>query len=323
MTNQSFSHISQNCCCSSLSQASDYYPFGMAHTVEISNIKKGKALEAVRVDPREIMDDSKTFTRSNAYLYNGKEEQPMPGKWLDYGARFYDAQLGRWHSVDPLAEKYKFISPYVYCLNNPIIYIDPDGNDVEVSTSKQNGRNIVSFKVTMSINNNSRQSQETVLKHATAIKNQIEKSFSGYDKSSNTEYKTSVVFDQKETNFSLNFVDVVTEKDGNTTYKKPYTLGTTKEVGNVKNNEFQVKLEGDESSGKNQSTDETSRTGAHEFGHGVGLLHPSGDATGSKDAVETKESSPENLMRQSQYTDGRVITVKQLNKMKTTVEEAK
>ncbi len=107
-------------------QASDYYPFGMAHTVEISSVKNGKAMEAVRVDPRET-DDSKTFTRSNAYLYNGKEEQPMPGKWLDYGARFYDPQLGRWHSVDPLAEKGRRWSTYTYALDNPVRFIDPDG----------------------------------------------------------------------------------------------------------------------------------------------------------------------------------------------------
>lgn len=41
----------------------------------------------------------------------------------------YDPQLGRWHSVDPLANKHPQLTPYAYCANNPILLIDPDGRD--------------------------------------------------------------------------------------------------------------------------------------------------------------------------------------------------
>lgn len=62
------------------------------------------------------------------YKYNGKELDRKGGlDWYDYGARMYDAALGRWHAVDPMADKYYGISPYNYCLNNPFRLIDPNG----------------------------------------------------------------------------------------------------------------------------------------------------------------------------------------------------
>ena len=89
-----------------VSQETHYYPFGLR--------LKGGAWQ-------------QSGASRNKFLYNGKEleGEDLGLNWFDYGARFYDPQLGKWHSIDPVDFEY---SPYNYALNNPVIFVDPDGS---------------------------------------------------------------------------------------------------------------------------------------------------------------------------------------------------
>lgn len=71
--------------------------------------------------------NSYTSGTENLYKYNGKEEQEETG-WYDYGARMQDPWLGRFFAEDRFAEKYYDLSPYQYGRNNPISFVDINGD---------------------------------------------------------------------------------------------------------------------------------------------------------------------------------------------------
>ena len=72
----------------------------------------------------------------SAYKFNGKEKDDETG-YSYYGARYYTDRLSIWLSVDPLADKYPHLSPYAYCANNPVMYVDPTGMEVEEGSLKE------------------------------------------------------------------------------------------------------------------------------------------------------------------------------------------
>ncbi|UUV22658.1 M91 family zinc metallopeptidase [Paenimyroides aestuarii] len=97
---------------SEIIEKSDYYPFGLK--------QKGNDLPDYSV------------VNKYKYKFGGKELNNELGLDLyDFGARNYDAAIGRWLNIDPLAENSRRWTPYNYAYNNPIYLVDPDGMQAE------------------------------------------------------------------------------------------------------------------------------------------------------------------------------------------------
>ena len=129
--------------------ATDYYAFG--------NPMPG----------RDVVSENYRFG------FNGMEkdnEIKGKGNSYDFGARIYDARLGRWLSLDPLANKYPGWSNYNFCLGNPILFIDPDGKDVKIDeTLKTKLSEVVSVFYTLPIFNQIDMDDETFIRFGTDI----------------------------------------------------------------------------------------------------------------------------------------------------------
>jgi RHS repeat-associated protein len=91
---------------SGICQVNHYYPYG------------GLFAESTNADFQRFKFVGKELDRENGL------------NWYDHGARFSDAAIGRWHTMDPLAEKYYSQSPYSYCAGNPVSNVDINGRSI-------------------------------------------------------------------------------------------------------------------------------------------------------------------------------------------------
>ena len=79
---------------------------------------------------------------SNYYYGKELQDETLAGNtldWYDFEARMYDPLIGRFHTTDPMAEKYFSLTPYGYCGNNPIKYIDYDGCIIHLADNYTGG----------------------------------------------------------------------------------------------------------------------------------------------------------------------------------------
>ena len=232
-------------------QMDDYYPFGLTFN-----------------------SYSRENTTPNMYQYNGKELQDeLNLQWLDYGARMYMQEIGRFTTKDPMEEKFFGLSAYSYVANNPILLIDPSGRDWTIEKKEdENGKIQYNIKFTAALVNSSKNKElnlvklaESLLSHANAVYNQDNEDFSV-----NFSAEIRVVGDKKDVKDSEHLIEVKDSdhKDFKTDKKGEIVAGKALNGKEISLNEKWVKYI---SSGVDKTT------GPHEFGHTAGLRHPKHD----------------------------------------------
>ena len=206
------------------------------------------------------------LTINCTHTFSAKEKDTETG--LSYfGARYYSSDLSIWLSVDPMAHKYPSLSPYTYCANNPIKLVDPNGEEIVItSTTDDNGNTSVHIKFTGILVNKSSKNytKEDLNKLKNTISNSIKEKYSG-DFGDGVTVTTSVDIitsgEKKKENF---FVD-----------KDRHQINMVDEVSEAKNiAEAKIGLNYMDicaNIGEGDNSNDINRTAAHEFGHLLGL----------------------------------------------------
>jgi hypothetical protein len=209
----------------------------------------------------------------------------------DYGARFYDPQIGRFTTIDSKSEKYYSWSPYNYVGGNPIKRIDRNGENwtLTVTRDKNGDINGIQFVLDVAVMNSSDNKDINMDDFADMVKSDVESSFS-YDGTAINE-KNHLNGGSKD-EAAVRHVSVTT-KVNIRTINKLSQLNKNEHLINILNtddpkvkgryaaaNEIGGKIVNvDQSSVDNMINGNDNNTIVHELGHTLGLLHPDTKST--------------------------------------------
>ena len=99
---------------------------GLGSTSYVTDADGNIAQHVEYIPYGEVFVEERNNSFSTNYLFNAKELDNETGLYY-YGARYLDPTGAMWLSVDPMWEKYMGMSPYNYCMGNPVKMVDPDG----------------------------------------------------------------------------------------------------------------------------------------------------------------------------------------------------
>ncbi|GHU89921.1 hypothetical protein FACS1894155_07600 [Bacteroidia bacterium] len=226
-------------------QVNNYYPFGLS------------------------MWETSSNQNNQPYKYNGKELDKMHGLNLyDYGARMYDPAIGRFTTMDPLAEKYYSVSPYTYCANNPINAYDLHGDSIWYTKDD----NVITMHVTGKVINQS-SDNINVNRAASDIASGISNAYSGEFTIGNQTYtmQTDVQLESVSSMDDVAGSDhlfVLADADGESARG-----ATSMDGGKVMT--IAASDYANDNWLSNTFSSNNTRTAVHEFGHAAGLKHES------------------------------------------------
>ena len=196
-----------------------------------------------------------------------------------------------------MSDKYPSLSPYVYCADNPVKVVDPNGEEIVITeTTDKNGNKVVNIQFTAALVNKSSRaiSSETMESYKSSIESSLKNHYGGsYDDGTKVNVSVDIkIYDKDDLSYYLTDRHNIFIKDHCTDYTK---AGMAEEGG--RNMELSLEVCDNINGQHNSNISNTfERTVAHEFGHFLNLAHDKAD---------------NNLMNDK--TDGTVITTGQIN----------